>query len=180
MALKRSKLSEVAMGEMNPLLNSPCRYLGKISDREKVKAAIADLSVVEEAVEFMNSHFPRPRFFLFTDGPCDLEQDELYFLPSADLPGVYLFFDSNGKILYIGKASNKQYLAHRLKLYLILKGDRKGFICRSDSRLQHLFRFVITIPVPRDQAFEAAAIEEYLIGRLQPPLNRIGNPGRYV
>lgn len=98
---------ETKMGETNPLLNSECRYRGKIPGRDQVRAAICDLAKMEDAVEFMNHHLPRPRFSLFTDGPCDLEKDEMHYLPSSNLSGVYLFFDNSGQLLYIGKASNK-------------------------------------------------------------------------
>jgi hypothetical protein len=70
-------------------------------------------------------------------------------------------------------------LVHELQKYLRRKEGRKGFCCKVDQwRLLELgLRFVLTIPVPRDQAFEATAIEEYLIGRLNPLINRIGNSG---
>ncbi len=40
-------------------------------------------------------------------------------------------------------------------------------------------RYLGTIPVPKDRAFEAPAIEEYLKGRLNPQLCGIGRTASF-
>lgn len=87
--------------------------------------------------------------------------------PNANLPGVYAFFDADMTLLYIGKASCMTVLGKRLGQYFYADGALRTKMEKfADTR------FVCTIAVPSDRAFEAPSIEEYLIYSLNPELNQ--------
>lgn len=77
-------------------------------------------------------------------------------------PGVYLFENQNGKILYVGKA-NRLYT--RVRSYFTGNPGPKEQIIRRESSA---IRFIIV-----RSELEALLLEMTLIGRLHPPLNAI-------
>lgn len=85
-------------------------------------------------------------------------------------PGVYLFRDRNGTVLYVGKATN---LRARVRSYFSGDSRRKvGQLLRETQRIDHI---VCGGPL------EAAVHEVRLIHRLQPRFNRQAKTwGRYA
>ena len=77
-----------------------------------------------------------------------------------DTPGVYLFKDRKGKLLYIGKAGN---LKRRVSSY---------FLRPHDLRIQKLVSEIKKIEYRKtDTAIEALILEAELIKKYQPPYN---------
>ena len=86
------------------------------------------------------------------------------------LPGIYIFRDRRGEVLYVGKATN---LRSRVRSYFSTDGRRKvQRLLRETERIDHQ---VCSSPL------EAAVIEIRLIHQHQPRYNRRGTgSGRYV
>jgi len=89
--------------------------------------------------------------------------------PFSHFPGVYVFVDETEDVVYVGKASNNNTLGQRVSSYF--KGVGGG---KAVARLAvcEKVRFVHTIKV--SESFFSAAVEEFLIQRLDPTLNRHG------
>ena len=86
--------------------------------------------------------------------------------PLADRAGVYLIFGARMQLLYVGKSPT---LGTRLSSYFRWSAG-KGTPCRVvHTAWKTRPMFVATIAVT--ESFEAAALEEYLIGRLHPEEN---------
>jgi DNA polymerase-3 subunit epsilon len=78
-------------------------------------------------------------------------------------PGVYLFRDQRGQVLYVGKATN---LRSRVRQYFSSDPRRKiGNLLRETGRIDHK---------RCDTEFEAAVLEIRLIHHLEPRYNRQG------
>lgn len=97
--------------------------------------------------------------------------------PNTSCAGVYFIFGRSGRLLYVGKASMKNCIDDRLyghfrtgkspeECRLVHSVGRDGWIERP--------MYVATVAVPREMAFEAPALEEYLIGKLSPVNNMKG------
>jgi hypothetical protein len=86
--------------------------------------------------------------------------------PGHDHPGVYFIFGEGLQLLYIGRAA---LLGRRLHEYFkYVSGAGSG--CRVvHTTWKSQPRFVSTIAL--ENAFEAGAVEEYLIGILKPEEN---------
>ncbi|MCX8104186.1 MAG: GIY-YIG nuclease family protein, partial [Candidatus Bipolaricaulota bacterium] len=84
--------------------------------------------------------------------------EKLALLPAA--PGVYLFKDAHGKILYIGKAS---LLRERLRSYFQTAADSKTQRLMQEARD---FDYIVT---PDER--EALLLEETLIKKHKPKFN---------
>tara|TARA_B100000212_G_scaffold161785_1_gene121652 strand:- start:10858 stop:12675 length:1818 start_codon:yes stop_codon:yes gene_type:complete len=79
-----------------------------------------------------------------------------------ELPGVYKFFNSDNKIIYIGKAKN---IKNRVKNYLnIRKGEGKRI-----SKLKSSIKYVETIITKTES--DALILEQGLISKKRPPFN---------
>jgi len=91
--------------------------------------------------------------------PTDL-QSKLRHVP--DQPGVYLFKDTTGEILYIGKAAS---LANRVRSYFLKGGDHSPKTTLLVSQITDL-----EIIVTRSE-LEALILESNLIKRHRPKLN---------
>lgn len=90
--------------------------------------------------------------------------------PFGSRQGVYFVFGSQIRLLYIGKASMRHPVGARLSCWF--KYDRPGSGCKVvHSGWSELPRFVAVLAVPDGMAFEAPALEEFLIERLSPPDN---------
>ena len=95
--------------------------------------------------------------------------DESASWPHADSPGVYVMLDQDLNLLYIGKASCGANIGSRLGKYF----DKTGRTRLGMEKFANV-KFVSALHLPSDRAFEAPAIEEYLISQLNPPLNVVG------
>jgi excinuclease UvrABC nuclease subunit len=87
---------------------------------------------------------------------------------------VYIVLDASLFVLYVGKASMGSCIGKRLGSYFVNDGGRCRIVHHHEAAWTEEPRFVVTVAVPSKMAFEAAALEEYLIGALDPPCNRVG------
>lgn len=91
----------------------------------------------------------------------DHVQRKLESLPSG--PGVYLFEDRAGAVLYVGKAGN---LRSRVRSYFQSgSSDQRPFVAFLDTELENLTTFIV------GNEKEAALLENELIKRHQPRYN---------
>ena len=93
-------------------------------------------------------------------------------LPCAGERGVYAFFNEDGELLHVGKASNNSTLGRRVCSYFHAKPVDQGAKPRHPWKCKGEPRHVLITAT--DDAFEAPSLEEYLIQRLQPPENTVG------
>ena len=77
-------------------------------------------------------------------------------------PGVYRFFNAEGKVIYVGKAKN---LRHRLASYF---GEKKNQYFKTLTMVRHAHHFEYTI-VKSEQ--DALLLENTLIKQIQPRYN---------
>ncbi|MCZ6743984.1 MAG: GIY-YIG nuclease family protein [Alphaproteobacteria bacterium] len=106
--------------------------------------------------------------------PYDLKTDwpDRWYLAAEQ--GVYLIFDENKHLLYVGKASMESNLGARLSSYFQYDPNNRNK-CITNPR--HDWgadkpRYVQAIAV--EEPFEAPALEEYIISQLKPPANTRG------
>ena len=94
--------------------------------------------------------------------------------PQAERQGVYLIFNENKDLLYIGKASMNNNIGSRLGSYFSYKSDK--VTCKVNHSWSSSPNYVVTIAVPDGMSFEAPALEEYLITEFSNSLpdNTIG------
>jgi len=93
--------------------------------------------------------------------------------PHANRAGVYFIFGDTGNLLYVGKASRGS-IGARLDEYFGYEKLTKGCRIIEPQAWRERPRYVAALAVPEDMWFEAAALEEFLIRELQPPLNAAG------
>jgi hypothetical protein len=146
---------------------------------------MANLDAVRKALEFYGETYrhpnlrplaPSPVYSLFPDTGSAAEPPDLRWpaiWPNAGAPGVYLVFGPDMNLLYVGKASLTRNMGGRLSSYFQYAKDG-GRGCAVMGTWSARPTFIITVGVDSDKAFEACALEEYLITRLQPPDNRRG------
>lgn len=123
-------------------------------------------SDLKKFIESFNAEFPRPNLNLTLGELSPVVTDQMW--QNADKPGLYFLFDQTQKLLYIGKASFGSNIGVRI-------GER--FSSKDCSCIDPRFEAVTclaTIALPRDRAFEAPSIEEFLISHIKPQLNTIG------
>lgn len=87
--------------------------------------------------------------------------------------GVYAFFSEDAKLLYVGKASFRSSISARLATYCGYQEGRRS-PCKLSNQWKSSPRYVAIVAVPEETRFEASALEEYLISKLQPPENSVG------
>jgi len=92
--------------------------------------------------------------------------------PNNGKAGVYIFLDTDGKVLYIGKASMKRSVSARLSDYCTYDSDRRCKLVHSNWSATPKYVWIVGMPV--SSPFEAPSLEEYLIRELDPPDNRNG------
>ena len=102
------------------------------------------------------------------DGNSGMGWPEEY--PYADRQGVYLICNKNKQVLYIGKASLTHTLGARLGHYFKYAPGRKSCCVNKDHVWSNKPRYLVTVAVPCDMAFEAPALEEYLITKYKNDL----------
>ncbi len=101
--------------------------------------------------------------------PNDKVTEKLKTLPAK--PGVYQYFDANGKIIYVGKAVN---LRNRVRSYFHAAADNTPKTQRLVAEIADL-EWIIT-----DSELEALLLESNLIKRLRPRFNiRLKDDKRY-
>jgi hypothetical protein len=91
--------------------------------------------------------------------------------PNSANAGVYGVFADDLTLLYVGKSSMNSCLGARLSAYFGYTPERA---CRVKSEWRIQPRFLATVAVPDSATWEAPALEEFLIQRVNPPLNRNG------
>jgi hypothetical protein len=96
-----------------------------------------------------------------TDDPACSGWPDTY--PKANRQGVYLISDKDRKLLYVGKASLGNTLGARLSSYFSYDADGKSCKIIHKSNWSEDPRFLITVVVPSEAAFEAPSLEEFLI-----------------
>jgi len=124
-------------------------------------------------------HPTRPRlecsdlYALFPEGlPSPAKKQWPDTWPYSERSGVYLIFSRTGKLLYVGKA---WAIGSRLSTYFQYDSPRReSRTCKivHDWRGDEQPFYVATVAVPTDSIFEAAALEEFLIGELKPSENK--------
>jgi hypothetical protein len=104
------------------------------------------IAEINKVLASMNSDYPRPAME-------PLRMSELYdnMDPSVEWPharnaGVYLLFNEQRELLYVGKASCNTNLGRRLRAHF----DSKG-LAKKEWFTE--VKFVATIPVPDGRAF---------------------------
>ena len=91
-------------------------------------------------------------------------------IPDTERPGVYVFYDEDKNLLYIGKASWNSTVGARIASYF-KKNPETAIETLPSHNWTRDPKYVQTIPVER--AFEASSLEEYLITTLRPVDNTL-------
>jgi hypothetical protein len=134
---------------------------------------MSTLEDVTRVVAEINAQYPRPGLTLSLSEPYDLSNSFSSTYPNNGLPGVYLLFDHGMNVLRIGKASLGRTLGGRFNDYFRWGDKAKGQGIAKDPFYASV-RFIVTVGLPIDRAFEAPAIEEFMLQRLDAPLNKHG------
>lgn len=137
---------------------------------ESTRRARYTIKDLERAVARINSDFPRPGIVLSLSKPYDLGTSFGRYYPGYDRPGVYVMLNEAYEVLYVGKSSAG------------LGGRLGNYFKRGKSRREGMakwpefdpVRYLVTLKLPKRRFFEAPSIEEFLIWKLQPPLNTLG------
>lgn len=130
---------------------------------------------LQEALNEFNATYPRPGIEpLVLSKPYDLQQDWPTNYPFMRHKGVYCFVDEAGTLTYVGKVSCRNDFGYRLAGYFEYGPDRRA---RAKHSHHAATRYIYVISLPSGHEFEAPAIEEWLISRLNPPLNKVGRRG---
>jgi len=119
------------------------------------------------SVANFNLKHPRPHGEICLTGLLDISKETHASWPSNESPGVYIFLDANKQITYIGKASFNNCIGGRLNPRFDTKWNSK----KPESQG---CVYITTIALPRELAFEAPAIEEYLLRELSTRSNSVG------
>ncbi|CAM2163214.1 GIY-YIG domain-containing protein [Burkholderia cepacia] len=143
----------------------------KIERNVMSSKTIVSVSDVESALSEFNKAFPRPNVGDISLSSSFRVVDDFAAsrFPNAASAGVYLVFDSNDHLLYVGKADG---LGARLGSHFGWNADRTAGHVKN-AKLSEAYA-VRTIALPSESWFEAAAIEAFLIRRLGPSLNVVG------
>ena len=124
-------------------------------------------------VVFATPNLPNSKFFLTICAcfiSCRIMAQLAPLLPNVDeilrnlplQPGVYLMKDTQGNILYVGKAKR---LRHRVRSYFTLSGISSTRIATMVSQIADL-EYIVT-----DSELEALILEATLIKKHRPPYN---------
>lgn len=131
------------------------------------------LDQLKEKIQLLSEKYNRSDLKLKISDVYDIKKDFSTQYPNSGFPGVYVFLNEQQQIIYVGKASNNNFIGPRLGAYF-KRGNEEKSTGVPKVKYYKDVRYLVTIPVPEDRAFEAPAIEEYLIKELNPPLNVIG------
>jgi excinuclease ABC subunit C len=83
------------------------------------------------------------------------------FRPGPDTPGVYLFRNAHGEVVYVGKSRR---LRHRVLSHLNARVEKSGEIVSRSSSVEF---------VPTENEREALLLEASLVKQYQPPFNTL-------
>ena len=86
--------------------------------------------------------------------------------------GVYIFFDKELNVIYVGKASQNSAIFARLGTYFKNDQNNKCLFARHWWDIKP--KYFKLIFMPEGHKFEAPALEEYLIDKIQPYGNSQG------
>ena len=92
--------------------------------------------------------------------------------PFDQRAGTYLIYSESLELLYVGKASMGSCIGKRLWTYFHYAADQECTL--KHSTWTQPPRFLLIVAAPEGMPFEAPALEEFLIGRLQPSNNSVG------
>lgn len=123
-------------------------------------------------IETFNTKYKRPAMTLKIGDQFDLHKHyndlETWYIKKV---GVYILLNEDKNVIRIGSTTNDLY--ERLNTYFDYLDDAKtkgiGWWKEGVSS-----RYIHIIEVPKEQDFEALAIEKYLLDELKPPLNKEG------
>ena len=128
---------------------------------------------LQQALDEFNTNFPRPGIPPLTFSLAyDLKNHWPKHYPFKRQQGVYCFVDSAGALLYIGKTSCSNDFGYRLSGHFEYALDRTA---RAKNAQYQAAQYIYVISLPSGHGFEAPAIEEWLIARLRPSVNSMGN-----
>ena len=91
-------------------------------------------------------------------------------IQNADKPGCYFLFDTDDRLLYVGKASMRSSIGARVTAHFAWDGSQLKPV-NSDWVLPPVFLRTVIVSV----AWEAPSLEEYIIHHLKPKFNVAGN-----
>lgn len=149
---------------------------------------MADLEALTQAIERYTKEFRGPAMGQFKMGPlydlfpekgaaveaCQEAWPSMW--PNCHDAGIYALLDEQLNVLYIGKASLRSSIGGRLSSYCAYNND-KTVRLKHEGYWTATPRYAWSVAVPVETAFEAPALEEFLIRELQPPDNTAGNSG---
>ncbi len=125
----------------------------------------------QDAIVTLNNTFPRPGLVLAVGQLYDLHTQYATQFPDSESPGVYaLVADDRKEVLRIGKA---QRLGLRFGAYFMWVNREQGHGGAKYPGYDKI-RYLVTVPLPVDRAFEASSIEEFLFRQFresEPSLN---------
>jgi excinuclease UvrABC nuclease subunit len=95
-------------------------------------------------------------------------------VPYHNKPGVYALFDANKNIVYIGLGASRgsHGIARRLVAHVIKRSPIKGHNYYAPKKIWAEVSDIGAIGFPSEYSYLALALEDYLIGELNPPRNR--------
>ena len=130
--------------------------------------SISGFDDLKKVIKEFNRNHRRPHGEISLTELRDISLEARASWPSNENPGVYILLDSNKKIIYIGKASFNNCIGGRLNSRFDTKWNPK----KPESEG---CKYITTIALTKDIAFEASAIEEYLLTNLKTISNSVGN-----
>lgn len=90
-------------------------------------------------------------------------------IPQTDEPGVYLIFDRDQNLIYVGKAERP--LGFEVWSKFIRGEDDDQLLWKDGPRMQSQPATIATIAIPPTHSYLAPALEGLLIRELHPELN---------
>ncbi|MEK2126986.1 hypothetical protein WOB81_22005 [Vibrio parahaemolyticus] len=134
---------------------------------------MANFKDSQAALDEFNREYPRPNMArLVWSEEYNIRKDFRNSYPGAECPGVYAIFDESGELLRLGKASCNSTLGARLSTYYRWHDVDYIGVNKHDGYENAIF--IRTVKMPSERAFEAPALEEFLIGKLSPKYNTNG------
>ena len=147
-----------------------------------LRHAMTTLAQAREAVDYYQSRFRHPAldrfdvaplYALFPEPDWPRESGWLGAYPYPTRAGVYLIFDKDKNLLYVGKADGESGIGGRLSAHFHYGPNRECSIVGESLRLA---AFVLVVAVSEESWFEACSLEAFLISRLAPAVNKMGKP----
>ena len=186
LAYEHSHIKRVGTEHGGPWFYSPMATKTRIKTPKRSATMAPTLDDLKSRVAEFNNTYRRPEFqplevsAAYDCSPekgdpivrCEGQWPDDYW-PNAWSAGIYGILDEELQLLYVGKASLGSTLGSRLSSYFRHDQNRH---CRPEPH--HTWsgnpRYVVTVAVPEEMRFEAPALEEFLINKLNPPDNTAG------